>query len=160
MLTRRKKIIILSSMLALLVVTAVLNVVLSNNNLAGDQPAAGGYANNFAQFRSQRFTQRSQAILFYNSILADPNVSAQLRTDAERNKLLLIAAGEKELIVEAMIRARGFDDVIVTHTTGAINVIVRDLNFTQDRMQIVFDIIMQNIPNATEDILTITPVSQ
>jgi stage III sporulation protein AH len=157
MLTKKKKIIILSSMLLLLVVTGVLNIILSNNT-DPSVPGASNQSNFFANYRSDRYALRAETILYLNSIISDPASTEQQISDAAARRMYLIELGEKELVVEAFIKAKGFTDCVITNSTGNIYVIVKEEGLTPQRMAIIYDIIVREFEVVDDSIIYITPM--
>ncbi|MCL2370550.1 MAG: SpoIIIAH-like family protein [Firmicutes bacterium] len=126
MLTKKKKIIVLVGMLGLLVITGVVNVVL-NNRIGGNADYTGGgqQLGFFAEYRANRTTIRQQTFLELDAIIANANMSEQVRADAETTRLALVQNMEMELVLEGLIRAMGFGDVVVSSNNQNINVIVQ-----------------------------------
>ena len=154
--SKKKKIIILSCMIALLAVTAVFNFLLtkptSNNAVTA--------ANYFTQYRTERTSSRNEQILQLDAIIASSDSSAETLDEALDMKLKLTALMEKELLLENLIKARGYEDAVVTIglTSGNINVIVKDADFVQDDAVAIYTI-LQDEASATPENVKIIPVS-
>jgi stage III sporulation protein AH len=155
MLTKKKKIIILSVMLVLLVVTGYLNVVLNN----GTFPVGGNIntGNFFATYRTDRQATRNQEISYYDAIVASTSSSAEAKTLAETKRANLIAAMELELVTEGLIKAKGFEDVIVTTTTSSINVIVKSGTLQASQVAQIVEVVQEQT-GASFDNIKIIPV--
>ena len=129
--SKKKKIIILSVMVALLLVTGYVNVTLNSslsNNIT--QTSSNVSANFYTTYRTEREATRAQEIQFYDSIIASATSSAEAKTEAELNKMNLIATMEKELVTEGIIRGKGFTDAIVTSSSSNVNVFVQSAELT------------------------------
>ena len=129
--SKKKKIIILSVMVALLLVTGYVNVALNSslsNNIT--QTSSNVSANFYTTYRTEREATRAQEIQFYDSIIASATSSAEAKTEAELNKMNLIATMEKELVTEGIIRGKGFTDAIVTSSSSNVNVFVQSAELT------------------------------
>ncbi|MBQ7165262.1 MAG: SpoIIIAH-like family protein [Clostridia bacterium] len=154
--SKKKKIIILSCMIALLAVTAVFNFLLtkptSNNAVTA--------ANYFTQYRTERTSSRNEQILQLDAIIASSDSSAETLDEALDMKLKLTALMEQELLLENLIKARGYEDAVVTIglTSGNINVIVKDADFVQDDAVAIYTI-LQDEASATPENVKIIPVS-
>ena len=129
-----KKALVLCCMVALLVVTGVLNFVL---NTQIDKPTAvGGNGNNnavetfFSSHRSNRETARAEEFSYLNAIITSETTSEEVKASAEKKQVELLACIEKELVLESIIKAKGFDDAIVTMSTNNLNVIVNKAELT------------------------------
>ena len=158
MLTKKKKIIVLVGMLGLLVVTGVVNVVLNNRTSGGPSgPVHGGQqAGFFAEYRANRTSIRQQTFLELDAIIANANMSEQVRSDAEVTRLTLVQNMEMELILEGLIRAMGFDDVVVSANNQNINVIVRtpegESNIEAFQAAQILDIIVRETDRTAQNV--------
>jgi stage III sporulation protein AH len=155
MLTKKKKIIVLSVMLVLLVVTGYLNVVLNDGALhVGGNVNTGNF---FATYRTDRQATRDQEMLYYDAIVASDSSSSEAKTLAETKKANLIAAMELELVTEGLIKAKGFEDVIVTSTTSSINVIVKSGTLETNQVAQIVEVVQEQT-GASIDNIKIIPV--
>lgn len=155
MLTKKKKIIILSVMAVLLVVTGYLNIALNR----GVVETSGNVttANFFSTYRSDRESVRSEEIKYYNAIIASADSSAEAKANAETKRENLIAAMETELVTEGLIKAKGFEDVIVTSTTSNVKVVVKSAELTKTQVAQIVDIVKEQTGLAI-DYIKIIPV--
>lgn len=121
--SKGKKIALIVSMALLLVVAAVLNVtLLAGNKNGNEQVAPTGF---FATGRSDRQSTRNYEIAELNSILQmEGDEYADARKNALQQKQNIIDAMETELLLETLLRAQGFDDVLVTVNASSDNVSV------------------------------------
>lgn len=124
----KKKIIVLCSMLVLLVATGFLNFYLNgklgdNSDMGGD----GGIVTTtyFGTFRSDREAQRQEIFTYLDSIVASEASSEEAKAAAESQKLELCEKIEQELTLENLIKASGFEDAVITMSTGNLNVVVK-----------------------------------
>lgn len=121
--SKGKKIALIVSMALLLVVAAVLNVtLLAANKNGNEQVTPTGF---FATGRSDRQSTRNYEIAELNSILQmEGDEYADARKNALQQKQNIIDAMETELLLETLLRAQGFDDVLVTVNASSDNVSV------------------------------------
>lgn len=124
----KKKIIIICTMVVLLIAAGYLNVILNKRNAdpvnnTNDPTTAVSF---FAAYRTDRATARAQSFSYLDAILASSSSSAAAKETAEAMKLDMIEIIEMELVLEGLIKAKGFQDVVVTMSTNNINVIVYD----------------------------------
>jgi len=155
MLTKKKKILILSVMLVLLVVTGYLNVVLNDGSIfTGGNVNTGTF---FSNYRTDRQATRNQEISYYDAIIASESSSADAKTLAETKRSELISAMEVELVAEGLIKAQGFEDVIVTTTTNNVNVIVKSGTLAANQVAQIVSIIQEQT-GAIIDNIQIIPV--
>lgn len=121
--SKGKKIALIVSMALLLVVAAVLNVTLLANNKKDDVTVAPtGF---FATGRSDRQSTRNYEIAELNSIIAmEGDEYAEARKNAVTQKQSIVNAMETELLLETLLKAQGFADVLVTVNAANDNVSV------------------------------------
>ncbi|MEG1529163.1 MAG: SpoIIIAH-like family protein [Clostridia bacterium] len=126
---KTKKILVLTVMVALLVTTGVLNFVLNDKlNTVTDQVGAGVNDNVtetfFAACRSDRNAVRESEFLCMDAIIKSEESSADAKKAAEQQKMLLVNRMEQENQLETLVKAKGFEDAIVTINDNGINVVV------------------------------------
>ena len=110
--SKTKKIIVMSSLVLLLAVTAVLNVLLARNRAAnGDTLATSNY---FATYRSERTTTRSEELVQLDSVIALYDEGSEKYAEAVNLKMKIVGIMEKELVLETMIKSKGFSDAVVS----------------------------------------------
>ncbi len=155
MLSKKKKIFILCGMLVLLVVTGVLNIVLNGNAIS----AGGGGANNvnssmsfFDTYRSDRVATREQTVLYLDAIISNTASESEAVENAKQSKLELTQNMELELVLEGLIKALGFDDVVVTSSTESINVIVKTKELTEVQATQITEIIVTETNKTAFDV--------
>ena len=119
--SKKKKIIILSCMIALLAATAAVNFLLSGTKTED----AVTVANYFTQYRTERSSSRNEQILRLDAIISEAETDSAALNDALEMKLQLTAIMEKELLLENLIKAQGYEDAVVTISTANVNVIVK-----------------------------------
>lgn len=119
--SKTKKIIIMSSLVLLLAVTAVLNVVLARNSSAKSDSAVAT-SNYFTTFRSERTTTRSEELVQIDSVIALYDAESEEYKSAVNLKLKIVDTMEKELVLETMIKSKGFADAVVSIGTESNNV--------------------------------------
>lgn len=124
MFSKKKKIIILSVMVALLVLTGYLNIAL-NSNIDDSINTNTNMSSFYDSYRSDRKSSRETAILYYDSIIADSASSSEAKSLAEQSRQKLIDAMEAELLIEGLIKASGFKDVVLTTTSDKIMVVLK-----------------------------------
>ena len=158
MLKKRTKIFILVGMVLLLGVTGYLNIAL-NNNVTNTSTNAVTSANYFSTYRDDRQTSRDQALLYYDAIITSESSSAEAIASAEAKKLELISQMESELVMEGLIKAKGFDDCIVTSLDPNVKIVVRcaDATLTSSEVAQIVSIVKEQT-NKEIDNIQITPV--
>lgn len=155
MLSKKKKVFILCGMLALLIVTGVLNIVLNGSAISAS--GNGGNANLssasfFDTYRTDRVATREQTILYLDSIINNASSDSEAVENARQSKLELTQNMELELVLEGLIKALGFDDVVVTNSTESINIIVKSQELNEDQVTKIKEIIVTETNKKAQDI--------
>ena len=123
--SKKKKIIILSSMILLLVVTAVFNFVFSGSGVISDATITTSY---FSEYKAQRSSSRNEQILQLDKIILESGEDSAVKETALIQKMQLTALTEQELRLESLIKAYGYEEVVVTMNLSSpnVNVVVKD----------------------------------
>ena len=150
---KRTKIIIISAMVLLLGVTGYLNVMLNNsvssNNSKIETTQTASY---FQTYRSTRESTRDQELLYYDAIISNETSSEEAVKNAESLKLDLIGQMEKELVVEGLIKAKGFEDCIVSMLDGNVNAVVKANELSSTEVAQILAIIQSQLSANFENI--------
>lgn len=159
--SKKKKIIVLSCMIALLAVTAVCNFILTDNNLFKGSGEVVTAANYFTQYRSERLTSRNEELLQLDAIIsAAGERESDAKEDALAMKVKLTEITEQELLLENLIKAVGYDDVVVTIGINSdnVNIIVKSADLTLDDTIKIYTIVEEE-DVATVENVKIIPIS-
>ena len=150
--SKKKKIIILATMFVLLVVTGYLNIVLNNNTttIANSENVVTG--NFFTTYRTDRQSTRNEEIAYYDAIIASATSSSDAKTAAELKKQNLVSAMEMELVTEGLIKAKGFDDVIVTNSNNCVNFIVKSAELSSSEVAQIVSVVKEQANVSIENI--------
>ena len=111
----------MSSLVFLLALTAVLNVLLANNVIASGETAVTT-SNYFTTFRSERATTRSEELLQLDSVIALYEEGSEKYNEAVSLKMQIVEMMENELLLETLIKSRGFSDAVVSIGMNSENV--------------------------------------
>ncbi len=123
--SKGKKIALIVSMVLVLAVAAVVNVTLLTNQNPQSESDEAVQTGFFATSRTDRQTTRNYEIAELNAILAmEGDEYAEARQKALEQKQNIVNAMETELLLETLLKAQGFDDVLVTVNASADNVSV------------------------------------
>ena len=158
--TKKRKIIVLSCMIALLAVTAVFNFVLTTGTLVDDSSTVVNSANYFSQYRSERISTRNEELLQLDAIIASAEVESSERSEALSMKIELTEMTEKELLLESLIKAYGFEDavVVIGLESDNVNVIAKSTELTTDDAILIYSIVSEEI-NVSPENVKIIPIS-
>lgn len=151
---KRTKIIILVAMVLLLGVTGYLNIAL-NRQATTETPQITTTASYFSAYRSDRESIRDQEMLYYDSIIANTSTSAEGKQSAEKAREELVKRMDEELVVEGLIKAKGFEDCVVTMTGENVNAIVKSAKLTEAQVAQIVSVIQGQLHTGIENIKVI-----
>ena len=157
---KKRKIIVLSCMIALLAVTAVFNFVLTTAPVNDSPTIAVSSANYFSQYRSERVTRRNEELLQLDQIIETAEANSAQRTEALSMKIELTELTEKELLLESLIKAYGFEDavVVIGLESQNVNVIAKSSDLTADDAILIYTIVSEEAFISPENV-KIIPIS-
>jgi stage III sporulation protein AH len=158
MLSRKKKIFIISAFVVLLAITGALNIIINNRvveNVNAEITATS--ANFFVTYRADRQDTRDQEIVYLDAIIASASSSAEAKSAAESKRQALVSQMDSELMLEGLIKAKGFEDAIVSTSSSNINVIVKSSELQESEVAQIVEII-QGQTNYNLDNIKIIPV--
>ena len=158
--SKKRKIVVLSCMIALLAVTAVFNFILTTSTVDGQESTIVSSANYFSQYRSERITTRSEELLQLDSIIACAEKNSAEYNQALDMKIKLTDITEKELLLESLIKAYGFEDavVVIGLESENVNVIAKSAELTTDDAILIYSIIAEETNSSPENV-KIIPIS-
>ena len=143
----------------LLLAAVAANVVMnrSEKKAAGSDAAAisvsapGAQGSFFDMYRNERDSVRTQELAYLDAIVAQGGDEATL-SEAQKQKMTLVGCMESELNTENLIRAKGFDEVIVSMHNGSVNVIVDADALTDEQVAQILDIVLRETGETAENI--------
>ncbi len=158
--SKKRKIVILSCMIALLAVTAVFNFILTTGTLNDEDSAVVNSANYFSQYRNERITTRNEELVQLDAIIASAEANSTERSEALSMKIELTEITEKELLLESLIKAYGFEDavVVIGLESDNVNVIAKSPELTTDDAILIYSIVSEEI-NISPENVKIIPIS-
>ncbi|RJX28026.1 MAG: SpoIIIAH-like family protein [Dethiobacter sp.] len=78
----------------------------------------------FVEYRLERDRVRGQEVEMLNEMINNPQVGAEARNEAEKQLLNLVDLMEKELIIENMLKAQGYNDALLFARKGVATVMI------------------------------------
>ena len=154
----KKKIIVVVSMVALLVATGCLNYFLNVRQQDGQPAGTDGTVTTetfFSTYRTDREETRSQELQYLDEIIASASSSESAIASAEEQKLQITGAMETELVLEGLIKAKGFEDCIVTISTENVNVVVMDDDLSLEDAAQILNIVVTETEFTAPDVVII-----
>ena len=153
----RKKIIVVFSMVALLIGTGCLNYFLNvkTNDTPQDVDQNAVTPTFFETYRTDRESTRDQEIAYIDEIIASATSTETAVKDAENQKLSITQSMEKELVIEGLIKAKGFGDCIVTMSTDNVNIVVMDEELSLEEAAQILNIVETETSFTAPDVVII-----
>ena len=128
-----KKVLVIAGLAILLAVTGVLNWKFAADKKARQQAEGNGgteqTVSSFADFRTERERVRTQELTSIDSIINNENTDTQTLAEAQKMKLEL--------------KAKGFEDAVITISDTAVNVIVKQKDLTKQQVAQVLEIVLR-----------------
>lgn len=149
---KKTKIIIISAMVLLLGITGYLNVVLNNSVSSNGTSQTTQTASYFQTYRTDRESTRDQELLYYDAIISNEASSELAIANAESAKMALIGQMEKELVVEGLIKAKGFADCVVSISDTNVNAVVKASDLTSSQVAQIVSVITSQLAVGIENI--------
>ena len=148
--SKGKKIALIVSMVAVLVVASVLNVTLLATKPNDDVVSTGSF---FETSRLDRQSTRNFEIAELNAILEmEGDEYQEARQNALARKQQIVDAMETEMLLETLLKAQGFEDVLVTvnATSSNVSVIVDKDELTREDTVKIYNIIATETATSPE----------
>ena len=160
--SKKKKIIIMSSLVFLLALTAVLNVLLASGTTTPNSAAAVTTANYFTTFRTERSNTRSEELLQYDSVIALYDEQSDEYKNAVAQKLQIVEMMEKELLLETLIKSKGFSDAVVTigKDSRNVNVFINSNELNYNTAMAIYSMISEEVGVSSGDVIILPVYSQ
>lgn len=114
-----------------------------------DTSASGGF---FVEYRFERENKRKDEIDYIREIVNNPNSDADIKKEAQEQMLEITKSMEKELNVEGLLKAKGFDDSLVIFNQDYISVIVEREELAPEEVAQILDIVKRESGKAAEKI--------
>ncbi len=139
-LTKKKKIFIICGMLVLLVVTGCLNLFLKAPK--EELQTTSSSVSLLTSYRASKLETRNSMLEMYDSIISTSKDSQQImETNAKISDLA--SRMETETVLEGMIMASGYEDVVVTNVDDSYTVMVKSNGLNADDVAKILSILVK-----------------
>lgn len=98
--------------------------------------------NYYIEQRLSRDKLRAGLIDRLNEIVNNDNTNEEMRTEAQKKIMKIGELSEKELVVEGLIKAKGFDDVLIFLTDESAKVVVSTEELNEQDVVKILDVVM------------------
>ena len=150
-----RKTIVIASMVLLLLVTGFLNWrytqakaeddLQSNNDVTQNEGDDITTSSTFSDYRLERERTRTQEITYIDSIISNANTDQETLAEAQLMKLELTDTMEKEMLLEGLLKAKGFEDVFV-------NVVVKDAELNQSEVAQILELVQRETSASAQNV--------
>lgn len=155
--SKKKRFFIITAFCLLLLVTGTINVLVNNSIISKDRSTptdatvvtAGNF---FTNYRTNRTSTRNEELLCLDAIIASSTSSTEAIANAEKEKIKLVAAMESEMTIEGLIKAKGFEDVIISDLNNSITVIVKSAELNKAEVAQIVDVVQNQTKYDIENI--------
>jgi stage III sporulation protein AH len=133
---------------------------LTTGTIDDNQTATVSSANYFSQYRTERITTRNEELLQLDQIIQASADDSEEKSQALAMKMEITSITEKELLLENLIKAYGFEDVVVVIGLQSenINVITKTSDLSTEDAIIIYSILQEEV-NASPENVKIIPIS-
>lgn len=152
---KKSKIFVLVGMIALLIVTGYLNVYINSQTPQSTPASTITVSNFFETYRSDRTAMREQTVMYLDSVINSELSSAETIAQAQENKLQLVNSIETELKLESVIKALGFEDVVVSSSDENYNVILKSNTLNDEEVAKVLEVVTQHTQAQPSNVIII-----
>lgn len=118
--------------------------------------------NFFIEYRMERERARSEQINIFREIINNPNTDEATKAEAQKRMLGLTEKMEKEMEIEGLIRARGYQDALAYIHEQAVDIIVQTKSADLDEkdVAIISDVIVKTTGVQFKDVSIIEKVNK
>lgn len=113
----------------------------------------------FVEYRFERENKRKEEIEYIKEIVDNPNSEAETKNEAQAQLLEITGIMEKELSIEGLLKAKGFNDSVVIFNQDYVSVVVEKKELAPEEVAQIVDIVKRESGKSAENI-KIIPSSQ
>jgi stage III sporulation protein AH len=164
--TAKQRIIVLAGLVALLIAAPILNYAFNNSQsktaAKTTKPAATAAAamqtgsittgNFFVDYVAERDKTRTDEVKYLDSIINDTKTDAATLKTAQKQKADIALAMEKELAIESLLKAKGFDKAAAVYQPGSVNIIIGKSELTDAEVAQILDVARTETGEKAENI--------
>lgn len=169
--TAKQRIIVLAGLVVLLIAAPILNYAFNNSQskdaagktkqpsstaaLSGADSNSVATGNFFVDYVAERNTQRTNEVKYLDSIINDTKTDANTLKTAQKQKEDIATSMEKELTMENLLKAKGFEKVAAVYHPGSVSVIIGKAELTEAEVAQILDVARRETGEKAENIRVI-----
>ena len=120
--------------------------------MSADDLAVMSTENYFGDYKANRESVRDTEVAYLDSIISNESSDSETVQDAQDQKIEIVQRMEKELTIEGLVMASGFDDAIVTVQQGSVNVVIKADQISKENAAKVLEIVRQETGEPAQNI--------
>ncbi len=125
-----------------------------SQNPSADTPVSG--QDYFEAYRANRQSIRDMEMKYVQTISGNEGTDAEVKKEAEARLLAIASLMEKELKLENLIKAKGFEDAIAFVEDGAINIVVKAKEISGAQATKILKLVVDETGEAPQNVTIIT----
>jgi stage III sporulation protein AH len=106
----------------------------------------------FSEYRLEREKNRSKEVEMWQDIIVSEKAEENFKSMAQQELVKIVSLTEKEMIIENLIVARGFNDALVFLTDDSATIIVETKELTPSNIAQIQDIVVRKTKLDPKDI--------
>ena len=132
----------------------------SNTNTPDESSntSVSAQSNYFEAYRTNRQSIRDMEMRYVQTVSDNQNSDSAVKKEAEERLLEIASLMEKELKIENLIKAKGFQDVIAFVEEGSVNIVIKAEQITSAQATKILKIVVDETGEASQNITIITRV--
>ena len=153
-----KRQVILAGLVVMIGVAGYVNLNYQSNEATpvsstiADIPTAAKEDDYFTTARLEKEKSRSSAMDIYRELIENPQSSQEIKQKSQADLSASAKAIENEAILENLIKAKGFDNVVVCISEGGANVIVKTSGLVPAQVAQIKDLVIEKTKITSEKI--------
>ncbi len=153
MTSAKQRIIVLAGLAVLLIAAPILNYQFNKGKVTPNKspkPSASAAVqtdtgsvttgNFFVDYVTNREQDRADELKYLDSLINDEKTDAETLKTAKEQKLTIATSMEKELAMESLLKAQGFDKAAALYAPGAVSIMIGKAELTDAEVAKILDI--------------------
>ena len=132
----------------------------SNTNTPDESSntSVSAQSNYFEAYRTNRQSIRDMEMRYVQTVSDNQKSDSAVKKEAEERLLEIASLMEKELKIENLIKAKGFEDVIAFVEEGSVNIVIKAEQITSAQATKILKIVVDETGEASQNVTIITRV--
>lgn len=129
--------------------------IVTTNSAKNETNATSGkvsFSGIFTSYREEREINRSRSLDSLKEIVDNKNTSQETRDQAQKQIIKLTEITNQEMIIENLIKAKGFQDAVVLIDNGMVNVVVQADKLSDQEVAQIQDIVSRQTGTSLDNI--------